>query len=542
MRLCLGSECLSSSSPSPCSGGVSLLSLPWEMVTRIASHLPAQCIVNVLPQVCPVLGGVGEDPLVWQQRAQRLVGGALFPAGPREQLDWAAACMEMEQLLALWGPWSSAGGRGGETGPAHKQEAGGRRRQEQRGRGQGQRGRGPGAGGGGGSGSRGGGGAWSRGGGGRSRGEEPGAEGEEAGAEGEGPGAEGEEAGAEGEEPGAEGERQGAEGEEAGAGGQGQPGAEVERAGERRQQEAQRGEGDDEQRGERGGKRRRRGKGVRIREERRRERGGEARGRGEARGTRGCGGRTAGGAGPAAAQAGGASAHRGWVWCLAEGGGRLASGAFDSTVRLWDLGAGGAPSAVITGRAPVICLSWQHHALIAGSHDRKISFYDPRAPEPLVKSLQLHSSVVLSLVANENYIISGSKDNTVALYDQRACKLLNKLTLGAFLLCMSLSGQEVWGGDNRGSVHTFSLQDGRLHTLHHLNVGHTHLLTGIHYSPGSLYTCSSDRTIKVHSLAAPPRTVCTLRNATPVNGLSVEAGVLAVASGNMAVEVWRPPQ
>lgn len=34
-------------SPSP-SG---LLSLPWEMVARIASHLPAQCVIDVLPQV-----------------------------------------------------------------------------------------------------------------------------------------------------------------------------------------------------------------------------------------------------------------------------------------------------------------------------------------------------------------------------------------------------------------------------------------------------------------------------------------------------------
>lgn len=43
--------CQSSGSPSPCSDAVGLLSLPWEMVTRIASHLPAQCIINVLPQV-----------------------------------------------------------------------------------------------------------------------------------------------------------------------------------------------------------------------------------------------------------------------------------------------------------------------------------------------------------------------------------------------------------------------------------------------------------------------------------------------------------
>lgn len=38
-------------SPSPSVEGSGLLSLPWEMVARIASHLPAQCVITVLPQV-----------------------------------------------------------------------------------------------------------------------------------------------------------------------------------------------------------------------------------------------------------------------------------------------------------------------------------------------------------------------------------------------------------------------------------------------------------------------------------------------------------
>lgn len=42
-------------SPSPSNNGTSLLSLPWEIVTQIASHLPAQCVINVLPQVILLL-------------------------------------------------------------------------------------------------------------------------------------------------------------------------------------------------------------------------------------------------------------------------------------------------------------------------------------------------------------------------------------------------------------------------------------------------------------------------------------------------------
>lgn len=38
-------------SASPSAGGSGLLSLPWEMVSHIASHLPAQCVITVLPKV-----------------------------------------------------------------------------------------------------------------------------------------------------------------------------------------------------------------------------------------------------------------------------------------------------------------------------------------------------------------------------------------------------------------------------------------------------------------------------------------------------------
>lgn len=36
---------------SPSSEQSGLLSLPWEMVTHIASHLSAQCVISVLPKV-----------------------------------------------------------------------------------------------------------------------------------------------------------------------------------------------------------------------------------------------------------------------------------------------------------------------------------------------------------------------------------------------------------------------------------------------------------------------------------------------------------
>ncbi|KAG7335070.1 hypothetical protein KOW79_001666 [Hemibagrus wyckioides] len=503
LRQCGGTP---ETSPSP-SG---LLSLPWEMVTRIASHLPAQCVINILPQVCRALGQVGEDTSAWQRRAQRLTGPqSSFPVGPRIHFDWPTACLEMEQLIEWW------------------------TRQEE-----------------------------------TAELPEPGIEiqvevdQDEVVQEGE--------AAANGVEREADAERQPAPAEKEIRPEDEDP--EIQGVGEEqgnniiiiREEERENADMEDELE-ERQQEQEDSGIDVKMNPTPALEHivlssghiadvntvllvGGEgsvcisgSRDRnvnlwdvrrsssGELLGTLGARGRYN-------------TTHQGWVWCLAASGDLLASGSFDSTVKLWDLNAGGAERGNIKSRAAVLSLSCQDHMLFAGSHDHKVSIYDTRAAEPLVKSLRLHSDIVLCLASDEQYILSGSKDNTVAVFDRRAGKALKKIHLKSYFLSMSYSGREVWAGDYHGLLHTFSMNEGSLKSIAQFNVGHTSLVTGVHHSPGTLYTCSSDRTIKVHLPCAPPKTLYTLHNQAAVNGLSVEAGVLAVATGDMNVEVWRPRQ
>uniref|UniRef100_A0A672H9M3 F-box and WD repeat domain containing 9 n=1 Tax=Salarias fasciatus TaxID=181472 RepID=A0A672H9M3_SALFA len=88
-----------SPSPSETSG---LLSLLWEIIAIITSHLPAHCVLNVLPKVCHALVHVAEDSREWQLCARKLVGSRCFPLGPKENFNWPEACIELEQLLSLW--------------------------------------------------------------------------------------------------------------------------------------------------------------------------------------------------------------------------------------------------------------------------------------------------------------------------------------------------------------------------------------------------------------------------------------------------------
>ncbi|KAG7505109.1 F-box/WD repeat-containing protein 9 [Solea senegalensis] len=463
---------------SPLAETSGLLSLPWELIIQIASHLPAQCVTSVLPKVCQALGSVSKDITAWQLRAHKLTGTQTpFPVGPREDFDWPTACLEMEQLINSWTSHTHLLAK-------HTQE-------DEEGRNQGRQQQGA------------------------VQGEEPVPEGQ-----GDGGGAEVEGARVVALEAACGGGDEGVEVAVESDNGDMQPTPpalecitiQTDHIAQIDSVLLVGGEGTVCATGSRDWN-------VKLWDLHTNSSGALLHSLGGPRNF---------------------STHQGWVWCLASQGSLLASGGFDSTVRLWDLQSGGAERGLIRAGATVLCLSYQSDVLLAGTFDKRISMYDTRAAEPLVKSLRLHGSAVMCLAADDKYIISGSKDCSVAVFDRRAGKGLKKIQLKSYLLSMSYSGSEVWAGDNNGLLHSYSMQEGTLKPLLQFDVGHKALITGIHRSPGSLYTCSSDSTLKVHVPCAPPRTLCTMYHEAGVNGLSVDAGVLAVATRDMFVEVWRP--
>ncbi|KAM9394143.1 F-box/WD repeat-containing protein 9 [Pholidichthys leucotaenia] len=519
-----GVSSLADVSPSPSDEFTGLLSLPWEVLSQIASHLPADFVVNVLPNVCHALGNVVKDRTAWQLRAQRLLGSqARYPVGPRDDFDWVTACLELEQLLTCW------------IGDDHHVARRIQRLEDE-----------------------------------------------------EGVARPDEEPVAEGEEDGGDVERVGVAAQEDDFGEDEaiEVGIEDENIQvpedqlERLRQEFEEGLMRNAQRNN-----------IRIDGPQLGDHNYHLNDLAEPGNERQEPNSLSpstelecitlpsdhisyinsvlllGGEGKLCATAsrdwnvklwdlqagsngallhtlrkpGDFNSHKGWVWCLASQGPLLASGSFDSTVRLWDLQASGAERGLIRTGTAVLCLSCQTDMLLAGTFDKRVSMYDTRAAVPLIKSVRLHGNAVMCLAADDKYVISGSKDSTVVVYDRRAGKSLKKIQVRSYLLSMSYSGCEIWAGDNSGKLHSFSLQAGTLKPLSQFDVGHTAVVTGIHRSPGSLYSCSSDGTVKVHIPCGPPRTLSTLHHRAAVHGLSVEAGVLAVASGDMfgCVEVWR---
>nr|XP_060620913.1 F-box/WD repeat-containing protein 9 [Anolis sagrei ordinatus] len=233
------------------------------------------------------------------------------------------------------------------------------------------------------------------------------------------------------------------------------------------------------------------------------------------------------------------STHKGWVWSLAAREDRVCSGSWDSTVKLWDMAAEGKQFDEISATAAVLCLAYLPDILVTGTYDKKVSVYDPRAAQALVKRRKLHSSAVLSLAADEHFILSGSEDRTLVCFDRRTNSVLQRLPLDTYLLSMSYHGNQLWAGDNHGLVYVFENKGGGFQRIQHFNVGHHSQITGIQHSLGALYTTSTDKTLRVHLPTDPPKIVGSRTHNCVLNGISVAGNMAVAASGGISLEVWR---
>ncbi|XP_023576002.1 F-box/WD repeat-containing protein 9 isoform X2 [Octodon degus] len=230
---------------------------------------------------------------------------------------------------------------------------------------------------------------------------------------------------------------------------------------------------------------------------------------------------------------------QGWVWSLAAQDHHVCSGSWDSTVKLWDMAADGQQFGELKSKAAVLCLSYRPDILVAGTYDKKVTIYDPRAGPALLKSRRLHSSAVLALLADDKHIISGSEDHTLVVFDRRTNSVLQRMQLDSYLLCMSYQEPQLWAGDNQGLLHVFANRDGCFQLVRSFDVGHKSQITGIKHSLGALYTTSTDKTIRVHVPTDPPRTICTRSHHNVLNGICAEGNVVVAASGGLSLEVWR---
>lgn len=233
-------------------------------------------------------------------------------------------------------------------------------------------------------------------------------------------------------------------------------------------------------------------------------------------------------------------AHKGWIWSFASWDGCLATGSWDTHVKTWDLSGGCAPVNDFKCKSAVLGLHMEENQIYAAGYNSRTYILDPRSGEVTWK--KVHKQPVLCLKANPDYIITGSEDKTVVIFDRRADEVYKTIELeDTYAMCISYSNNQLWIGDKNGQIHVYDAQYGKFELVKTFDVGHAEKVTGICYTPGALFTCSTDSKIKILEPNLDPGVINTLSvHNGAVARLSVQNGVLASAGSDSSVGIWIP--
>ncbi|XP_072173221.1 F-box/WD repeat-containing protein 9-like [Diadema setosum] len=234
--------------------------------------------------------------------------------------------------------------------------------------------------------------------------------------------------------------------------------------------------------------------------------------------------------------------HKGWVWDITSLDNILCTASWDCWLKLWDVNDDLRLVQKMKGKSAFLSVVYQHNAIIAGAYDKSIYVYDPRIEHnSFVGQLIHHKRSVLTVAADEDYIISGSEDKTIAVYDRRAGRLFKQIELDNYCMCMSYQNGQLWTGQKDGSIHVIDPTDGAFDVVQTYDVGHKNKITGIIYTMGALYSCSTDATIRVSHPHHQPELICKLTDHTAdLTAIDMQNGVLASACSDVTAGIWRP--
>lgn len=234
-------------------------------------------------------------------------------------------------------------------------------------------------------------------------------------------------------------------------------------------------------------------------------------------------------------------AHKGWIWSLASHENTLCSGSWDTYIKLWDLDNGVKEYNKYKCKSAILGIHFEANQIYAAGYDRHVYIIDPRESE--VHRKRYHRRPVLCLAADDKYIVTGSEDKTIAVFDRRAGQVYKTIQLESFAMDISFSHQQLWVADKEGNLQLYDASLGQFKHIKTYDVGHKGKATGVIYSPGAIFTSSTDNTIKVLEPNLSPAAITTINDHTaPVTRLAYQNGVLASAGSDVSVGIWIPKQ
>ncbi len=235
------------------------------------------------------------------------------------------------------------------------------------------------------------------------------------------------------------------------------------------------------------------------------------------------------------------SRHGGGVRALAlTGDGRVVSGSYDGTVKVWDLNSG-QEQRTLSGHGGVVwALAMTGDGrVVSGSYEGTVKLWDLNSAHK-ERTLSGHGGVVYALaMTGDGRVVSGSYDGTVKVWDLNSAHKERTLSgHGGWVnaLAMTRDGRVVSGADD-GTVKVWDLASGQeQRTLSgHGGAVNALAMTG----DGRVVSGSSDGTVKVWDLASGQEQRALSGHGGWVNALAMTGdGRVVSGSEDGTVKVW----
>ncbi len=227
--------------------------------------------------------------------------------------------------------------------------------------------------------------------------------------------------------------------------------------------------------------------------------------------------------------------HGNSVCCVAVFDGKLFSGSYDDTIKVWDLKTGQC-IATLTGHGnSVFSLAVFDGKLFSGASDNTIKIWDLKTRQ-CTATLTGHGNSVFSLAIFDGKLFSGSDDHTIKIWDLKIGQCTGTLTgHGSGVYSLAIFDGKLFSGSADCTIKVWDLKTGQCTaTL----IGHENSVCSLALFDGKLFSGSNDQTIKIWELKTGQCTATLTGHVGRICSLAIFDEKLFSGSDDKTIKVW----